>query len=56
MISRIILYDIDDYGEGETICFYNESGDDDITCLPEVEHQGNGLNTSISFVSYYGVL
>ena len=34
----VISLDSDD-GE-ETICFYSESGDDDITCLPEVENHG----------------
>ena len=25
---------------GETICFYNESDDDDIRCLPEIASHG----------------
>ena len=35
---HVISLDSDD-GE-ETICFYSESGDDDITCLPELENHG----------------
>ena len=42
-LYSVISLDSDD-GE-ETICFYSESGDDDITCLPEVENHGKfGLN------------
>jgi len=32
-------FDSETDDEGDTICFYSESGDDDITCLPEVESQ-----------------
>jgi len=32
-------FDSDAEDDEETICFYSESGDDDITCLPELENQ-----------------